>query len=134
MAMDGEGLLDTPQDGVVEIDPRKRQMTEQEARYMQGWAEPATSSVLISNSKYLNSPYYRDYYAQHALRRNGGDLPSTYTIPLMVRALGDVTDMREVARDLEAEKAKRPAFAAWLAVLSAFTVRRGACKLFSPQK
>jgi hypothetical protein len=31
-----------------------------EARYMQGTREPATSSVLICNSKYLNSPLYRE--------------------------------------------------------------------------
>jgi ubiquinone biosynthesis protein Coq4 len=111
--MDGEVALKAPIE--ASVDPRKRTMTEAEARYMQGSAEPATSSVLTSNSKYLNSPYYRDYYAQHALRRNGCDLPATYTIPLMVRALGEVTDMREVARELEAEKARLPDFAAWLA-------------------
>jgi hypothetical protein len=31
-------------------------LDETEARYMQGTREPATSSVLISNSRYLNSP------------------------------------------------------------------------------
>jgi ubiquinone biosynthesis protein COQ4 len=111
--MDGDvGLQDAP---LGQLDPRKRRMTESEARYMQGDAEPATSSVLISNSRYLNNPYYREAFAQHALRRHGHDLPPTYTIPTMVKALSEVTDMREVARDLEAEKAQNPEFAAWLA-------------------
>jgi ubiquinone biosynthesis protein Coq4 len=81
---------------------------------MQGEQEPATSSVLISNSKYLNNPYYRDVFAQFALRRHGRDLPETYLIPQMVRAVAEVTDMAEFARLIEEEKAKKPDFAAWL--------------------
>ena len=99
----------------ADVDPRKQNMTEAAARYMQGAAEPVTSSVLTSNSKYLNNPLYREYFAMHALRRNGEDLAPTCVIPLMVRALGEVTDMREVARDVEAEKAMTPEFAAWQA-------------------
>ena len=98
----------------VDVDRRKRTMTDAETRYMQGAAEPVTSSVLTSNSRYLNNPLYREYFAMHALRRNGEDLAPTYVIPLMVRALGEVTDMRDVARDVEAEKARSPEFAEWL--------------------
>ena len=112
--MDGEATLKGGPAVAVETDPRKRTMTEAEARYMQGAAQPATSSVLISNSKYLNSPYYREAFAQHALRRSGHDLSSTYVIPMMVRSLGEVTDMREVAALVEAEKVKKVEFAAWL--------------------
>jgi ubiquinone biosynthesis protein COQ4 len=81
---------------------------------MQGTQEPTTSSVLISNSKYLNNPYYRDVFAQFALRRHGRDLPETYLIPQMVRAIAEVKDMAEFARLVEEEKAKKPDFAAWL--------------------
>jgi ubiquinone biosynthesis protein COQ4 len=81
---------------------------------MQGAQEPATSSVLISNSKYLNNPYFRDVFAQFALRRHGRDLPETYLIPQMVRAIAEVTDMAEFARLVEEEKAKKPDFGAWL--------------------
>jgi ubiquinone biosynthesis protein Coq4 len=89
-------------------------MDEGEARYMQGATEPVTSSVLISNSRYLNSPLYRDAFAQAALRRHGHDLPPTYTIPMMVRAIDDVTDFPTVARLLAEEKVKNPEFGAWV--------------------
>ena len=81
---------------------------------MQGAQDPTTSSVLISNSKYLNNPYYRDVFAQFALRRHGRDLPETYLIPQMVRAIAEVKDMAEFVRLVEEEKAKKPAFAAWI--------------------
>ena len=35
--------------------------------YFEGTKEPVTSSVLISNSRYLNNPYYRDVFAQIAM-------------------------------------------------------------------
>jgi hypothetical protein len=50
-----------------------------ESRYMQGTREPVTSSVLISNSKYLNNPYYREAFAQQALRRHGRRPPTSTT-------------------------------------------------------
>jgi ubiquinone biosynthesis protein COQ4 len=85
-----------------------------ESRYMQGEREPATSSVLISNSKYLNNPYYRDAFAQQALRRHGPDLPPTYMVPLMVKAISEVTDRAEAVRLLAEEKVKNPEFGAWI--------------------
>lgn len=85
-----------------------------ETRYMQGPAEPATSSVLISSSKYLNSPYYRDTFAQFALRRHGHDLPNTYMIPMMIKALDEVADYPAFARLIAEERVRNPAFAAWL--------------------
>ena len=86
----------------------------EEARYMTGANEPVTSSVLISNSKYLNDPYYRDVFSQFALRRHGHDLPETYLIPNMVRAINEVKDMGEFVRLFEEEKVRKPDFAAWL--------------------
>lgn len=85
-----------------------------EVRYMQGDAEPAAPSIINTNSKYLNNPYYRDAYVQIALRRNGPDLPSTYIIPMAGRAIGEVTDYAEFARLIEEEKVKNPEFAEWL--------------------
>ena len=85
-----------------------------ESRYMQGEREPATSSVLISNSKYLNNPYYRDAFAQQALRRHGHDLPTTYLVPLMVKAISEVTDRAEAVRLIAEEKVKNPEFRAWI--------------------
>lgn len=85
-----------------------------EAAYLMGGAEPATSSVLISNSKYLNSPLFRDVYAQMGLKRDGHDLPDAYLIPTLSRAMGEVTDPARTARLLEAERERLPEFAAWL--------------------
>lgn len=82
--------------------------------YLQGNVEPVKSSVLISNSKYLNDPYYRDAFVQNALRRYGHDLPVTYTVPLVGKALGEVTDFADFFRVLELEKQANPEFAAWL--------------------
>jgi ubiquinone biosynthesis protein Coq4 len=93
---------------------QRRELNATEAGYMRGSAEPVTSSVLISSSKYLNNPYYRDAFAQFALRRFGRDLPETYLIPNMVRALSECRDDAEFAALVEAEKAKTPAFARWL--------------------
>ena len=89
-------------------------LSEGEIRYLQGGREPATSSVLISNSKYLNDPYYRDAFVQNALRRYGHDLTTTHTVPLMVRAVSEVTDYDEVARLVAGEKVKYPEFGTWI--------------------
>src|SRR5882757_9567260 len=75
-----------------------------ESRYMQGEKEPVTSSVLISNSKYLNNPYYRDAFAQSTLRRVGNDLPFTYMIPAMVKAITEVSDHAEFAAWVDARR------------------------------
>ena len=89
-------------------------LSETERRYLQGDELPATSSVLISNSKYLNNPYYREAFATQALRRHGPDLPSTYMVPYMVKAIAETTDYGRMAELLSAEKVKNPAFGAWL--------------------
>lgn len=85
-----------------------------EVRYMQGGVEPAAPSIINTNSKFLNNPFYRDAYAQIALRRNGPDLPSTYIIPLASRAIGEVTDYAKFQRLIDDEKAHKPEFAQWL--------------------
>ena len=87
---------------------------EQLVRYMQGDVRPAHPSVLHSNSKYLNNPYYREAYATQALRRYGRDLPVTYMVPIMQRALNETTDMKRVLQLFEEEKVKNPEFAEFL--------------------
>jgi ubiquinone biosynthesis protein COQ4 len=93
---------------------RPNGMNAQEVQYMRGDAQPVTSSVLISNSKYLNSPLYRDGWTQTSLRRLGHDLSRTYHIPMMSKAIADVVDYPAVFQLLQAEKEKNPEFAAWL--------------------
>lgn len=89
-------------------------MASSTARYLQGQALPQTSSVLISNSKYLNNPIYRDAYATQALRRHGHDLPPTYMVPVMARAFDEVTDYARLDALIAAEKQRVPLFGEWL--------------------
>ena len=86
-----------------------------ETRYFQGEGQLAAPSFLNTNSKYLNSPFFREVYAYAGLRRNGPDVSFTYIIPMVARALGEVTDFAEFMRLIEEEKAKKPEFASWLA-------------------
>jgi len=51
---------------------------------------------------------------QQCLRRHGPDLPPTYMVPLMMRAISEVTDRAEAARLIAEEKVKNPAFGAWI--------------------
>jgi ubiquinone biosynthesis protein Coq4 len=85
-----------------------------EAKYLRGAQEPALSSVLISSSKYLNDPLFRDLYAQMGLKRDGRDLPPAYLVPDLQRAFDEVTDWGRVAELVEQEKRRLPEFAAWL--------------------
>ena len=108
-------LVTTKEGRGEDAPPRtRRELNEMEARYMRGPVDPVTSSVLISSSKYLNNPYYRDAFSQFALRRHGKDLPETYLIPNMVKALSECRDDEDFARLVEEEKARFPAFGAWL--------------------
>ncbi|TZG28726.1 hypothetical protein [Sphingomonas montanisoli] len=84
------------------------------ANYLQGGKRPATSSVLISSSKHLNDPYYRDAVAQQATRRHGHDLPPPYMIPVVSRAITETTDFARFAELLAAEKVRMPALGEWL--------------------
>ncbi len=106
-------------------DVRPRQgMPATAARYLQGDTLPVTSSVLTSNSKYLNNPIYRDAYATQSLRRHGHDLPTTYMVPIMVRAFQETTDYARVEELIAAEKIRIPAFGAWLDARDDFSFRR----------
>lgn len=96
-------------------DVRPRQgLPPSEARYLQGDSLPVTSSVLISNSKYLNNPIFREAYATQALRRHGPDLPPTYMVPVMARAFQEVIDYGRFAELIEQEKKRFPEFGEWL--------------------
>jgi ubiquinone biosynthesis protein COQ4 len=118
-SMDAEVSADLPSEPAI-----RKGMDAEAARYMQGDVEPATSSVLISNSKYLNNPYYRDVYAQYALRRHSHDLPTTYLMPALGKALGEVTDYADFSQRLKAEKKANQEFGAWLAARRYTTYRR----------
>jgi ubiquinone biosynthesis protein COQ4 len=88
----------------------------QDREYMEGKARPLEEygSVLLTNSRFLNSAKMRDVYAQEGLRKDGRDVPATYMVHQAAMAIGELTDVPEVERLIAAEKAKKPEFAAWL--------------------
>lgn len=87
-----------------------------DAEYMEGKARPLDQqgSVLLTNSKFLNSARLRDLYAQEGLRRNGRDVPPTFFIHQTTQALAEVTDEAECEALVARDKARLPDFAAWL--------------------
>ena len=91
--------------------PRRRTgMTAAETHYMRGDKVPAAGSIPMSTSRFLNSPLFTHAFTRMALRRHGDDVATTYDIPDMSRALGDVTDYAAALEGLEEEKANNPAF------------------------
>ncbi len=72
------------------------------------------SSLLVSNSPYLNHGGLRTLIAQEMLRRNGADLPNTAFIPEVAQILHELEDMPTILRMFEEEKARLPRFAEWL--------------------
>lgn len=72
------------------------------------------SSTLISSSPYLNHAELRALIAQEMLRRNGPDLPNTAYIPNVVKILMELEDWPRIFQLFEEEKARLPAFKAWL--------------------
>lgn len=72
------------------------------------------SSVLVSNSVYLNHSGLRSLIAQEMLRRNGADLPNTAFIPEVAQILHELEDMPTILRLFEEEKARLPRFREWL--------------------
>lgn len=72
------------------------------------------SSVLVSNSAYLNHSGLRALIAQEMLRRNGADLPNTAYIPEVAQILHELEDMQAILRLFEEEKARLPKFREWL--------------------
>ena len=89
-------------------------ISEAEADYLRGGNEPLRSSILTSNSDYLNNPRFRDVYAQMGLKKDGHDLPGAYLIPDINRAFAEVTDGPRLFALLEEERARLPEFAEWL--------------------
>lgn len=71
------------------------------------------SSVLVSNSAYLNNSELRHLIAQEMLRRNGPDLPNTAFIPEVAQILMTLEDWGRIMALFEEEKARLPRFAQW---------------------
>lgn len=87
-----------------------------EAGYLKGGVQPLTthSSVLISSSKYLNSPAMRNIVAQEMLRKYGSDLPPAYFIPETMAAFAEVTDYVGILGLFRRERERKSEFDAWM--------------------
>ncbi|SFR88866.1 hypothetical protein SAMN05192580_1565 [Sphingomonas jatrophae] len=94
----------------------KLQVSEADLAYYNGAAKAHTteSSTLISSSPYLNNAQLRELIAQEMLRRNGPDLPNTAFIPNVVGLMNQMEDYARITQLFEEEKARLPAFKAWL--------------------
>lgn len=90
------------------------EITGSDATYLKGTQSPAASSVLLSTSRFLNNPRFRDVYAQMGLKRDGHDLPPAFLIPEVNRAIAEEMDMARLEELLAAERERLPEFAAWL--------------------
>ena len=75
---------------------------------------PTDSSVLVSSSKYLNSPRLRDWVSTHLLRRNGPDRPIASDNVELVASLHKIRDEAHVEALFEAERKINPPLDAWL--------------------
>ena len=91
-------------------------VSEADFAYYNGAAMSHTteSSTLISSSPYLNHAELRALIAQEMLRRNGPDLPNTAFIPNVAKILMELEDWPRIFQLFEEEKARLPAFKAWL--------------------
>lgn len=81
------------------------------------------SSVLVSSSRYLNSPAMRDWVAQELLRKNGPDLPTpsgAYKLSFIIK---EMQNYAEIDAMLEAERKRFPALDRFLSerFVSSFT-------------
>ena len=98
----------------------------QDREYMEGKARPLSEygSVLMTNSKFLNSARMRDVYAQEGLRKAGHDVPPTYMVHQAAMTFAELTDEAEVEALMMREKTLYPEFGAWLdrRSLSDFTI------------
>jgi ubiquinone biosynthesis protein Coq4 len=83
--------------------------------YMRGGRSfQATSSILMSTSKYLNSPLMREVLCNEALRCSGPDVLTTSLIPEFYQAVDRLTDDAELARMFRQDAERLPEFKAWL--------------------
>jgi len=73
-----------------------------------------TTSLLSSNSKWLNSAVLRDLFGQEMLRRNGHDIGVLQLVPEAMNEYHRLLDDAEVDRMINRDRARQPDFAALL--------------------
>jgi ubiquinone biosynthesis protein Coq4 len=91
-----------------------RALSPEEIAYQTGGSQVECGELLISNSKYLNSPVFRDLYAQQSLRRLSAKVPVPYLVPQIMKALDELEDPELDIRGTESARLRIPEFAEWL--------------------
>ena len=71
------------------------------------------SSVLVSSSKYLNSPKLREWIALIALRKNGPDFPPAAEMHQLLPILDELRDFDHIEHMFTEERKTNPALDAW---------------------
>jgi len=85
--------------------------------YLARGAKPIAtqSSVLVSNSRYLNSPALRDWLATAFLRKSGKDSPTTLDAHELYGVLGSLFDVPRIEALITQERARWPELDRWFA-------------------
>jgi ubiquinone biosynthesis protein Coq4 len=73
------------------------------------------SSVLVSSSKYLDSPELREWIAFIALKKNGPDFPPAAEMHQLLPILDKLRDFDRIEAMISAERKINPRFDAWFA-------------------
>ena len=71
------------------------------------------SSVLVSTSKYLNSPSLREWIAFIALKKNGPDFPPAAEMYQLLPILNELRDFDHIEAMISEERKSNPRFDAW---------------------
>jgi ubiquinone biosynthesis protein Coq4 len=88
---------------------------EEDLYYKEGKASATgATSLLTSNSKWLNSLLLRDLIGQDNLRRNGDDVGALQLVPEVMNEFHRLLNMSEVEAVMQRQREANPEFAAWL--------------------
>lgn len=88
---------------------------EEDLYYKEGKVGSAgRTSLLTSNSQWLNSLILRDLIAQDNLRRNGDDVGALQLVPEVMNEYHRLLDMAEVEAIMQRERQRQPEFSVWL--------------------
>lgn len=94
---------------------RLKMSEEEDLYYKEGkGSSSGTTSLLSSNSKWLNSVILRDLIAQDNLRRNGDDVGALQLVPEVMNEYHRLLDMAEVEAIMQSERRSNAEFSAWL--------------------
>jgi ubiquinone biosynthesis protein COQ4 len=92
-----------------------RSAVHDDVEYMRGGCRvESASSILRSTSKYLNSPLFREFFCNEALRLSGPDMLTTSLVPDFYAASDPLLDRQGIAGWIQEDAARLPEFRVWL--------------------